>query len=115
MKICKYRVTEEVYDWIINGTKRIEVRLYNEKSSQINIDDIIEFKVLNNEDVSIKVKVVALLRYKTIKDLLNDVDNSLVFNKNISNNELEDMLINIFGEEEVKTHNILGIKFEIIQ
>lgn len=114
MKEFEYRITEEVYDRIITGTKRIEVRLYNEKSSQINIDDIIEFKVFNNEDLNIRVKVVALLKYKTIRELLNDVDNSLVFNEKISNEELEDMLINIFGEEEVKTHNILGIKFEIL-
>lgn len=30
MKIFEYRITKEVYDWIVNGTKRIEVRLYNE-------------------------------------------------------------------------------------
>ena len=30
------------------------------------------------------------------------------------NSLLIDMLYNIFGEEKVKTHNIIGIKFELV-
>jgi len=53
-----YRITEQVYEWIKGGSKNIEIRLYNEKSSKIKINDIINFKVLDNEENNIKVKVI---------------------------------------------------------
>lgn len=107
-----YKITEQVYNWIINGTKNIEVRLYNEKSSQIKINDVINFKVLNNEEKSIKVRVVELLIYEDIKTLLKNVD---IKNVGEVNEEiLEKMFNDIFGEEKVKSHNVIGIKFEVI-
>lgn len=107
-----YRITEQVYEWIKSGTKNIEIRLYNEKSSKIKINDIINFKVLNNEEKSIKAKVIGLLIYKDIESLLIDVNINKV--ADVDKITLIDMLYNIFGEEKVKTHNIIGIKFEIV-
>jgi len=107
-----YRITEQVYEWIKSGTKNIEIRLYNEKSSKIKINDIINFKVLNNEEKSIKAKVIGLSIYKDIESLLIDVNINKV--ADVDKITLIDMLYNIFGEEKVKTHNIIGIKFEIV-
>lgn len=112
MNEFSYRITEQVYDWINKGTKDIEIRLYNEKSSRIKINDIINFKVLNNDEKSIKVKVIGLLIYKDIESLLKDVNINKV--ADVDKITLIDMLYNIFGEEKVKTHNIIGIKFEIV-
>ena len=107
-----YRITEQVYEWISNGSKNIEIRLYNEKSSKIRPNDIINFKILDNEEKCIKVKVVGLLIYKDISSLLKDVSINHIC-KN-SKEELEEMIVDIFGEDEVKKHNIIGIKFEVI-
>lgn len=63
-----YKITEQVYDWIVNGTKNVEVRLYNEKSSKIKINDIINFKVLDNNEKVIRVKVTDLLIYENIHE-----------------------------------------------
>jgi len=107
-----YRITEQVYEWIKSGTKNIEIRLYNEKSSKIKINDIINFKVLDNEEKSIKVKVIGLLIYQDIESLLKDVNLNNI--ANVDKDTLINMLYNIFGEEKVKTHNIIGIKFELV-
>ena len=40
MNNFEYRVYEEVLNDMINGTKKVEIRLYNEKSSKIKINDI---------------------------------------------------------------------------
>ena len=74
MNEFEYRITEQVYNWIVVGTKKVEVRLYNEKSSKIKVNDIINFKVLDNEYKSIKVRVIELLVYKDIYELLKNVD-----------------------------------------
>lgn len=112
MNEFSYRITEQVYDWIKNGTKNIEIRLYNEKSSKIKINDIINFKVLDDDEKIIKVKVIGLLIYKDIESLLKDVNINKI--ADVDKITLIDMLYNIFSEEKVKTHNIIGIKFEIV-
>lgn len=112
MNEFNYRITEQVYNWIVKGNKNIEIRLYNEKSSQIKVNDIINFKVLANEEKSIKVKVIDLLIYKDIESLLKDVDIKDI--AEVDGDTLKNMLYDIFGEEKVKSHNIIGIKFEII-
>lgn len=107
-----YRITEQVYEWISNGSKNIEIRLYNEKSSKIRPNDIINFKILDNEEKCIKVKVVGLLIYKDISSLLKDINIRNI--SETSEDELEKMMFAIFGEDEVKSHNIIGIKFQVI-
>ncbi len=109
----EYRITNEVYEWITNGTKNIEIRLYNEKSSKIKIDDIINFKVVDNEEAKIKVKVTGLLIYKDIDSLLNDIDIKKI--ANLSKDNLVKLLYDIFGEEKVKTSHIIGIKFSVLE
>lgn len=113
MNEFEYRITEQVYNWIVVGTKKVEIRLYNEKSSKIKVNDIINFKVLDNEYKSIKVRVIELLVYKDIYELLKNVDIKEV--ANVDENKLEKMLYEIFGEGEVKSHNIIGIRFEVVE
>lgn len=112
MNEYNYKITEQVYEWINEGKKNIEIRLYNEKSSKIKINDIINFKVFNNEEKKIKVRVTDLLIYKDIKALLKNVNIKNI--ADVDEETLRKMLYNIFGEEKVKTHSIIGIKFDVI-
>ncbi|MBR2741341.1 hypothetical protein IKD98_01090 [Candidatus Saccharibacteria bacterium] len=43
------------FDYIKNGTKRIELRLFDEKRRQINIGDTIEFANPDGEKLLVKV------------------------------------------------------------
>lgn len=108
-----YRITKQVYEWIVNGTKNIEIRLYNEKSSKIKVDDIINFNVVDNEEAKIKVKVIGLLIYKDINSLLSDIDIKNI--ANVDKKELEKLSYDIFGEDKVKSSNIIGIKFKVME
>lgn len=114
MNEFEYTITKDVYNNIINGKKRIEIRLYNEKSKKININDYIIFKVLDNENLILKVNVVALLRYKNINELLKDVDSSLVM-CDYPIEQAEELLGEIFGIDNVRSHDVIGIKFEVIK
>ena len=109
----QYTITNDVYDWMISGKKQIEIRLYNEKSSKINIGDYIVFNVLDNENVKLKVEVTALLRYKNINELLKDIDSSLIM-YNYPIEKAEELLGEIFGIENVRSHDVLGIKFKLV-
>lgn len=59
------------YDYIKNGTKRIELRLFDEKRrGRIKIGDTIEFA--NPDGEKLLAKVVGLLRYGPFEDLFRD-------------------------------------------
>jgi len=109
-----YRITEDVYEWIRNGTKRIEARLYNEKAQKINIGDTITFITLNT-DRKINVKVIGLFRYGNILDLFDDFDMYLIAHKSMSKEQIAKMFEEIFGKENVEKYDVLGIKFELLE
>ena len=60
------------FDFIKGGTKRIELRLYDEKRQSIQLGDIIEFA--KSDDEKFKAEVVGLLRYNSFADLFEDFD-----------------------------------------
>ena len=114
MRSYKFKIINKFYEWITKGTKRIEIRLYNDKTSKINIGDYLTFTVTNDETKKIKAQVTGLFRYKNINDLLEDFDVSLVSDKNMTPKKLEDMFVKIYGTIQLSTHEIIGIKFKII-
>lgn len=110
-----YQIYEEVYDAIINGLKNVEFRLLNDKSSRIKKDDIIIFYVLNNDKLSVKVKVTDKIIYHDINQLWN---NKEIVNGNVLNLSKEEFIKtfnNIFGEEFVKSSKIVAIKFKLLE
>ena len=64
------------FDFIKDGTKRIELRLYDEKRQSIQLGDIIEFA--KSDDEKFKAEVVGLLRYNSFADLFEDFDISIL-------------------------------------
>ena len=109
-----YKITQQVYDWIINGNKNIEVRLLNEKSSSIKEKDIIIFSVINDDNKYIKVEVEGLYSYDTIGELLNDFDVENIADQTYTKDSLERLMIDIYGKDKVDSHKIIGIKFKKI-
>ena len=61
------------FNLIKNKQKRIELRLWDEKRRQVNIEDIISFE---NEETSeiIKAKIIALYIFPTFKELYQKFD-----------------------------------------
>jgi Uncharacterized conserved protein len=109
-----YRITEDVYEWIKNGTKRIEVRLYNEKAQKINIGDTITFITLNTNR-KINVKVIGLFRYSNILDLFDDFNKNLIVHKTMPKEEISKMFEDLMGKENVEKYDVLGIKFNLLE
>ena len=58
----KIKLQPQYYNYILYGTKRIEIRLYDEKRQQIKIGDTIIFLKEPDLNESFKAKVTGLLR-----------------------------------------------------
>ena len=78
------------FDFIKGGTKRIELRLYDEKRQSIQLGDIIEFA--KSDDEKFKAEVIGLLRYNSFADLFEDFDISILADNSMTKQELLEVL-----------------------
>ena len=108
--IHKMNLQDKYFDFIKNGTKRIELRLNDEKRQQIKIGDSIEF---NNKKDKFTAKVIGLLKYQDFKTLFNDFEIKIFADKTMTKQELLDVLSEFYTPEKQKKFGVLGIRVEL--
>ena len=108
------KLQPEYYNFILNGTKRIEIRLYDEKRQQIKIGDAIKFLKEPDLTESFDVKVTGLLRYSSFEDMFKDFDISVLSDKSMTKEELITVLEQFYTKEKQEKYGVLGIRFELI-
>ena len=100
------------FDFIKDGTKRIELRLYDEKRQSIQLGDIIEFA--KSDDEKFKAEVVGLLRYDSFADLFKDFDISILADSSMTKQELLEVLGEFYSEEKQAKFGVIGIRIKLI-
>jgi hypothetical protein len=100
------------FDFIKDGTKRIELRLYDEKRRSIQLGDIIEFA--KSDDEKFKAKVVGLLRYNSFANLFEDFDISILADSSMTKQELLEVLGEFYSEEKQAEFGVIGIRIKLI-
>ena len=108
----KMELQNAYYNFILKGTKRIELRLYDEKRKNIKLGDIITVtNAQPNEEF--EVKVVGLLQYETFDDLFCDFDIEVLADKSMTKEELKNELEKFYPIDKQKQYNVLGIRLEL--
>ena len=110
----KLKLQPKYFRYINEGTKRVELRLYDEKRKNINIGDIIEFVKEPELKESIKVKVIGLLRYNSFRTLVNDLDISIVADSSETKETLLKDLEEFYTQDKQEKYGVLGIRIEKI-
>ena len=100
------------FDFIKDGTKRIELRLYDEKRRSIQLGDIIEFA--KSDDEKFKAKVIGLLRYNSFAELFEDFDISILADSSMTKQELLEVLGEFYSEEKQAEFGVIGIRIKLI-
>ena len=108
------KLQPKYYDFILNGTKRIEIRLFDEKRQQIKIGDTIKFLKEPELIESFNVKVVDLLRYNNFEEMFKDFDISVLADKSMTKEELISVLEEFYTKEKQEQYGVLGIKIELM-
>ena len=98
MKIHEMSLQPKYFDFIKDGTKRIELRLYDKKRQSIQLGDIIEFA--KSDDEKFKAEIVGLLRYNSFADLFEDFDISILADASMTKQELLEVLGEFYSEEK---------------
>ena len=95
------KLLESPYERIASGKKVIEIRLFDEKRQKLNVGDIIEFSKLPDLKDKVKVEIVALLRYKSFEDLVNDFGMEYYgYPKDYSINDFVNSIYTIYSKEK---------------
>ena len=108
------KLQPKYFDYINNGTKRIELRLYDEKRQKINIGDTIIFQKEPELVTTMQVKVIGLLRYNTFEELFDDFDIEIMADKEMTKQELLNVLEEFYTLEKQNQYGVLGIRIERI-
>lgn len=100
------------FDFIKDGTKRIELRLFDEKRQKIALGDIIEFN--KSETEKFEAKVIGLLRYDSFESLFKDFDVSILADASMTKDELLGILEEFYTPEKQKEYGVIGIRIELL-
>lgn len=107
------KLQPKYFNYVKNGTKRIELRLNDKKRQLIKIGDEIEILKEPNLDESIKVKVTGLLKYASFIDLFKDFDVDILADKSENKEKILKDLEVYYSREKQEEYNVLGIRFEL--
>ena len=108
------KLQPEYYNFILDGTKRIEIRLYDKKRQSIKLGDTIKFLKEPELSESFNAKVTGLLRYNSFKDMFKDFDISILSDKSMTKEELIKVLEQFYTKEKQEQYGVLGIRIELI-
>ena len=112
MKTHKMHLKEPYFSYIKGGTKRIELRLFDDKRRRIDLGDFIEFSGSN--DKSVQARVVGLLRYDSFVDLCKDFDIAILADKVATKDDLIATLDEFYSPEKQAQFGVIGIRFELV-
>lgn len=107
------RLHKEPFELIKNGSKTIELRLYDEKRQMINVGDIITFENRSDGD-KIIVKVIALHKYPSFEELYKHFNKVSIGYKEDEEANPKDMELYYSSEEQFK-YGVVGIEMELIK
>lgn len=110
--IHELRLHDDPFKHIKNGTKTIEMRLYDEKRKLIKENDIIEFTNRITGE-KIKTRVIKLHLFNSFEELYNNFDNvSLGYEKNEEKNPKD--LEKYYSPKQQCQYGVVGIEIKLI-
>lgn len=114
MKEHTLKLDEKYYNYILHGTKRIELRLNDEKRKLMNIGDTLIFYKQPMLKESFKSKIIDFLYFDSFNEALSNIPFELIADKNDSKDNLINDLNRIYSKEKQENYGVLGIKLELL-
>ena len=106
------RLNQNPFNKIKNGSKTIEIRLYDEKRRLIKVGDIIEFTSRETNE-KLSVQVVKLHLFNNFEELYNKFDKILLGYAENEEASSKDMSI-YYSKEEQDKYGVVGIEIKLI-
>ncbi len=107
------RLNKEPFDNIKNGTKTIEMRLFDEKRQQYKVGDILIFKKRPEETEILKTKIINLHKYPNFKELYKNFNKTQLGYKENETAKPEDME-SFYSKKEQQKYGVVGIEISLL-
>lgn len=102
----------DAFNLIKQGSKTIELRLYDEKRQKILIGDLIQFINIDNKNV-LSTKVKNIFIYKDFQKLYKDFDKMSIGYKEDEIANYKDME-QYYYIEDIEKYGVIGIEMQLI-
>lgn len=110
--IHNMKLKEGPFEKIANGTKTIEMRLYDEKRKKIQVGDVIEFTNMTTGD-KVQAQVLRLHIYPSFEDLYNMFDKVALGYDDYEIALYTDME-QFYLSTEIEKYGVVGIEIKLI-
>lgn len=97
---------------IKNGTKTIEMRLYDEKRKKVKVGDLIEFTNIESNEKLI-TKVTNVYRYKDFGELYENYDKVSIGYNEDEEASPSDMLL-YYSNDDIEKYGVVGIELKLL-
>lgn len=101
------------FEKIVDGTKTIESRLFDEKRQQIKLGDRIKFICKDNPTKKVTTIVKALYLYPDFISMFSDF--SPTYFGGVSKEELLKEIETFYSKDEQVKYGVVGIKIELVR
>ena len=112
METYKMGLQKQYFDFMKDGTKRIELRLYDEKRQKIALGDLVDF--VDPDGRKISTRIIGLLKYESFKDLFEDFDIAVLADGSMSKQKLLQDLERFYTPEQQEQYGVLGLRIELL-
>ena len=100
---------EKYFNFIKNGTKRIELRLFDEKRQNIRVGDTIKFSTDAGD--SQLVKVVKIHKYSNFSNLIDSFNIKLLAEEKYTKEKLLNELEQFYTKSKQAEYGVVGVEF----
>ena len=107
------KLNPKYFEYMKNGTKRVEIRLNDEKRRGIQIGDEIIFQKETELTEEIYTEIVELKVMKSFKELINTLDISQYSDKKETEENFLNDLYKFYTKEKEEKYGVIGIKIKL--
>lgn len=106
---------EKYFDYMKNGSKKIEIRLNDDKRKLLNVGDTIYFMKEPDRIEKFKSQIVSLTHYNDFTDALNNINIEDVSSIDTKREEYLNDLEMFYSKEEQQKYGVLAIEIEKVE
>ena len=107
------KLNPKYFEYMKNGTKRVEIRLNDEKRRNIKIGDEIIFQKEPELKEEISTQIVNLIVRRNFRELIKDLDVSEYSDKSESEEKFLKDLYRFYTKEQEEKYGVVGIQIEM--
>ncbi len=112
--IYEMKLQPDFYNYMLNGTKRIEIRLNGEKRKYIKVGDKIKFYKEPNLEEYFLTEVVEILKFNDFREMIDNLKIEELADEILTKDELLSTLEKYYTKEQQEKYGTLGIRIKLI-